>query len=119
MKSPNYIAERRHELEKYHYLRKANRDDHWFDFSLRKVRNYLSRYGDGFCLVVFSDERNTAWVMPFSEVKDLFCDRYIDSGRRWVGDIKQDIIQVRHGAPPLNGKRYHNALDLLRPTPKK
>jgi hypothetical protein len=81
----NYVADHREELEQRHYLRKANVDDHFFDFSeLQCAKNArLSRpLGDDFCVVVFSDASEDAWVMPYRDVKSVFSDQYIQGGRR-------------------------------------
>jgi hypothetical protein len=65
----SYITDRRAELENCHYLRMANIDDHWFDFSVGKVERYRSRLGDRFCLVVFLERSEDAWVIPFEKAK--------------------------------------------------
>lgn len=99
------------DIGRRHYVRLATAGNHWFDFSVGKVRSYQARFGDDFCLVVNgSREIDDAFVLPFRAVRDMFLEEASD-GHRWSGTIVGSILNV--SGKSLNVSKYHNNFGLL------
>jgi hypothetical protein len=110
---PSYIANNRRALSRRHYIRKATTDTYWFDFTESKVHDYITQFGERFCLVVFgSESHDDAYIMPFSRVKRIFSQQNIEPRRgRWIGTIRGGVMHV--GADSLDVAAYHNAAEHL------
>jgi hypothetical protein len=82
---------------------------------------YSQNYGDEFCLVInCSTEFDSAFVLPFASVKEIFAKEYL-SGPRWIGTVINERLRVSLGGKPVNelyvGK-YYNAFQLLHDAPQ-
>ena len=78
-------------------------------------------YGDEFCLVINgSDTQDTAYVLPFNEVKEMFSPEYLN-GTRWVGNVIKDNLSVSLGGKPMQEMyvgNFQNAFELLQAAPQ-
>lgn len=78
-------------------------------------------YGDEFCLVInCSESQDTAYVLPFTAVKEMFTPEYLN-GTRWVGNIIKDNLSVSLGGKPMQEMyvgNFHNAFELLQDAPQ-
>ncbi|MBN2043595.1 MAG: HNH endonuclease [Anaerolineales bacterium] len=114
----NYIVENREELEKFHYVRKADfSTDYWFSFNLRKLNTYISDFGEAFCLILIgSNDEEDSYIMPYSEVKAIFSDEnLVPKGNRWVGSIHNDILRIHGTGQGIPVSHYHNNFQYLEP----
>ena len=92
MTMTSYVQQNYDDLKKRHYVRKAGSRDYWFDFTMQSFRE---EYGDDFCLILYkSTEFDDCYVLPFSEVKNLFTDNLLDKRKRWIGYISKDILHI-------------------------
>ncbi|MBT3337415.1 MAG: hypothetical protein HN855_16705 [Anaerolineae bacterium] len=94
----SYIQQNKDELRKRHYVRKAGSRDYWFDFTYKKMQSFQEKHGDDFSLVLYKSTLvDDCYVLPFSEVKNVFADNLLDERKRWIGYISKDILHiVRH-----------------------
>ena len=111
----NYISEHRQALRERHYIRKAGTEEYWFDFSANVLRDYIARFGNDFCMVLYGSEKHDdAYVLPFRAVRTLFTTARMHPRRaRWVGTIKNNRIQLSPSAASLSVSPYYNAFNLL------
>ena len=111
----NFLLENRLDLEKFHYIRKADAStDYWFSFNQGKLERYLNNYGENFCLVlVGSDNNEDSYVMPYREVKSIFSVENLVPKNRWVGTVRNDILRIHGSGEGISVSRYYNALNLL------
>src|SRR4051812_13983878 len=97
-----------------HYIRKPTADNHWFDFTGTKLREYRERSGDDFCLIVNGSETSDdAYIIPYAVARSVFTDDAADHRGRWVGTIVGSTMTLAPSGNTLNVERFHNAFDLL------
>jgi hypothetical protein len=77
----------------------------------RKLQTYVDRYEDRFCMVLnHSNAVDDAYIMPYQDVKMMFSEENLErDGTRWMGSIREGVLELRAGAHKLNVARYHNA----------
>lgn len=114
----NYIVSQRGRISQRHYTLLANQAGHWFNVSPSRLEEYIHRHGDDFCVVLFRDgPDDDYYVLPYSAIKPLLePDSLMPSGintERWVGSIRNGMLDIRRTDRTLNVERYHNAFDLL------
>ena len=110
----NYILDNRASLSDRHYIRKANTETYWFDFSYSKLKMYQKKFGDDFCLVIFrSGTEDDAYIMPFFQVKALFDTRFLDDRNRWIGTITHNTINLSSSGHCMSVSAYYNAFQYL------
>jgi hypothetical protein len=110
----SYVASNLSSLSRRHYLRRAGTEKYWFDFMHGKMESYRKKYGDDFCLVIYRPgDRDDAYIFPYSRVKHLFRDEYLDNRNRWVGVINKKGLSVRGSEEPLSVSKYFNAFEML------
>lgn len=110
----SFTADNLETLSQRHYVRKAGAIDYWFDFTQNKLEQYRSKFGDSFCLVLYaSDTDDDSYVLPYSHVKHLFSDQYIDDRKRWVGSIDSNLLRVRRNNQTMSLSAYYNAFECL------
>src|SRR5262249_38654815 len=84
----SYITDNFYTLSNRHYIRRAGARDYWFDFSQGRVEEYRTQFLDDFGLVQYaSDTADDVYILPYSHVKHMFREEYLDKRRRWVGSI--------------------------------
>jgi len=110
----SYIAAHRAKLGKRHYITKATSGTHWYNFFAGRLDEYRQTYGDEFCLVInCSDDQDTAYVLPFKEVKEMFSPEYLN-GARWVGNVINDNLTFRSVENPC--RKCTSAISTMRLT---
>ena len=113
----SYVQQNYDELKKRHYVRKAGSRDYWFDFTYNKMQSFREKYDDDFCLIIYkSTEVDDCYVVPFSEVKNLFVDDLLDQKRkRWIGYISKDILHIvlSPNSKGVSAASYFNNLEPL------
>jgi 5-methylcytosine-specific restriction endonuclease McrA len=111
----SYIYDQRAALAERHYVRKAGTDSYWFDFRVNKVDDFIQRYGENFCLILFGSEaQDDAFVMPYRAVKTLFNPANTDrTGRRWIGSVRRGLIQLSPGSKSMPVLEFYNAFQHL------
>ena len=117
----SYIAAHRAKLSKRHYITNATSGTHWYNFFAGRLDEYRQTYGDEFCLVInCSNDQDTAYVLPFKEVKEMFSPEYLN-GARWVGNVINDNLSVSLGGKPMQEMyvgNFHNAFEMLQDAPQ-
>lgn len=109
----NFIAENRAELSESHYIRKAGAQHYWFDFSYNVLEKYKDDHGNQFCLIIYGSEvEDDAYIMPYSAVETLFRDGLLDDRKRWIGTVKNNIINLGSGNS-MSVSEFYNRFDLL------
>lgn len=110
----SYIADNLKELSKEHYIRRAGAADYWFDFTHRKLKEYQTKYGDSFCLVLYASEtEDDSYIWPYLHIKHLFKGEYLDKRQRWVGSIANNVLHIRHSNQSMSVSAYYNAFEYL------
>lgn len=110
----SYIADNLTVLSEKHYIRKAGASDYWFDFTYRKLGQYQAKYGNDFCLVLYaSSTQDDSYILPYSHVKHLFSEDYLDERLRWVGSISGNLLYIRRNNQSMSISAYYNAFDYL------
>ena len=112
----NFIIDNKRRLKNRHYLLKANQERHWFNAMPSRMDDFKRIYGDRFCLVLYRDGADDAYVLPYGAIAFLFTDRNLQPWRgseRWHGSIRGGFLELRGTKDTLNVKNYHNAFDLL------
>jgi len=110
----SFILENRDNLSEFHYIRKARAVDFWFDISIGKLKNYITQYGDKFCVVLFgSEEIDHCYILPFDYIKDLFKNEFLYDETRWMGSISKDLLRIRNSGRTISVTGYYNAFELL------
>lgn len=110
----SFIATNLATLSQRHYIRKAGTDDSWFDFTQNKLEKYKNKFGDNFCLVLYSsDTDEDSYILPYSHVKHLFKDEYVDKRSRWVGSINGSLLRIRRSDHAMSVSAYYNAFEFL------
>ena len=110
----SYITDNFYTLSNRYYIRKARARDYWFDFNQDRLGEYRTQFLDDFCLVLYaSDTADDAYILPYSHVKHLFRDEYLDKRRRWVGSISANVLRVRHSKQAMSISAYYNAFEYL------
>jgi hypothetical protein len=110
----SYIADNLKLLSQQHYIRKAGASDYWFDFTQSKLEQYRKSFSDDFCLILYaSDTNDDAYILPYSHIKHLFADEYIDDRKRWVGSISGNLLHVRRSSQTMSLSAYYNAFEYL------
>ena len=78
-------------------------------------------YGDKFCLVInCSETQDSAYVLPFKEVKEIFSLAYLN-GTRWIGNVIKDNLSVSLGGKPMQEMyvgNFYNAYEILKNAPQ-
>lgn len=110
-----YIFDNRDDLEKYHYIRKADRStEYWFSFAKRKLDAYKEQYNDQFCLILIGSEvEDDFYILPYSEVGKIFLDDYLVDRSRWIGTVRNEILSIHGSGKGLNVSDFYNAIELL------
>ncbi|MCU0785735.1 MAG: hypothetical protein MUF81_17165, partial [Verrucomicrobia bacterium] len=115
-----YIAAHRARLSERHYITDATSGTHWYNFYAGKLTEYRRMYGDDFCLVInCSETHDSAYVLPFKDVKEMFSPEYLN-GTRWVGNVIKENLSVSLGGKPMQEMcidDFHNAFELLQEAP--
>lgn len=110
----SYIAENRTVLSERHYIRKAGTQEYWFDFSSKKLNGYRKRFGDDFCLVLFGSEaEDDAYIIPYTQAKELFTNQNLDHRNRWIGNIKDNLMRLSPGSKSMSVSAFYNAFEFL------
>jgi 5-methylcytosine-specific restriction endonuclease McrA len=110
----SFVAHNLETLSQRHYVRKAGASDYWFDFTQNKLEQYKGEFGDDFCLVLYASETDDdSYVLPYSHVKHLFADQYVDDRKRWVGSIDGNLLRVRRSNQTMSLSAYYNAFEYL------
>jgi sporulation protein YlmC with PRC-barrel domain len=109
----NYISDNRKALSERHYIRKANTQGYWFDFTSNKLKSYKDSFGLDFCMVIYaSGIDDDAYIMPYSQVAAFFTTDILDDRGRWIGNIRNNIIHINR-QKSMSVSAYYNAFDLL------
>ena len=94
----------------------------WFNFYEGKLRDFISNYGEKFCLVINSSTQfDDAFILPFKDWEDFFSHDLLDANHRWVGCVRADDEVIRLFTEGRSkekfGHEYHNAFHLLQDAP--
>jgi hypothetical protein len=104
------------ELKTTNYVRVAQpHTNFWLDYAKSIINDYKSKFGTNFNLIVYSkiDIDTDYYVIPFSEVQDLFKDEYLskdknsETGKRWVASIKNHIFKLTNNPISKDVKEYY------------
>ena len=110
----SFISDNLETLSQRHYVRKAGASDYWFDFTQNKLEWYRKEFGENFCLVLYaSDNNDDSYILPYSHVKHLFSNEYIDDRKRWVGSIDGNLLRVRRSNQTMSLSAYYNTFEYL------
>jgi len=118
----SYITDNRLSLEDRHYVTDATSRTHFYNFWEGKLREYIHRYRDDFCLVINGSAiEDDAYVLPFKDFKDFFSHDFLDANHRWIGNVRDyDEVITISAAGKANerfAQEYHNAFHLLQDAP--
>ena len=95
----------------------ATANNHWYNFYANRAKEYISQYGNNFCLIINgSNQYDDFYILPFKYFKDFFSPDYLDGNNRWIGTIKGHRIYLTcNGKIPKSTPvdQYYNAFDLL------
>ena len=116
----NFILDRRTALKRRHYLLLANQVTHWFNASPNVIKDYRSRFGEDFCVVLWRDgPDDDAYVIPFDRLRSLFSEENLVGGGgdhlRWHGGIRGNHLSLRGTEESVYAADCYNAFPLLRP----
>jgi 5-methylcytosine-specific restriction endonuclease McrA len=110
----SYILDNFDMLSKHHYIRRAGASDYWFDFTQGRLKEYRSEFGDDFCLILYaSDTEDDSYVLPYSQVKHLLKDEYLDERQRWIGSISNNLLRIRRSNQSMSISAYYNDFEPL------
>ena len=112
----NYALRNRQELEKSNYVRIASPDtNYWVDFRLSKVKDYESRFGENFNLIIIGDENieGDFYTIPYWLVKPIFTEQqlYTTPRQRWIASINFHQLNVRKNHQTIDVGQYYGVLD--------
>lgn len=118
----SYITRLRPSLENRHYITDAFVRTHWYNFYEGKLRDFIDRYEDDFCLVINgSSFEDDAYVLPFKDFRGFFSHDFLDASHRWVGNVRDydEVIELSAGGRKKEkfAHEYHNAFHLLQDGP--
>lgn len=107
----NWVITNRHHLEDNCYILKADASSfYWFGLSKNIVDQYKERCGDYFNIVLYGSNQNgDFYIIPYTVISDLLTEDnlYRHNGRqRWVGDIKNHILNIRNSRIERNVSTY-------------
>jgi hypothetical protein len=114
----NYITSNTNNLKVRHYLLKANANNYFFNISPGRIKEYQSKYGDNFSIIIYRSELETdAYIIPYIIIKELLADEYLQpatgGGSRWIGDIRDGYFYIRSADDPIYVKSYYNNVNNL------
>ena len=111
----SFIFDNRNSFSEYHYIRKAGSTDYWFDIRVSKLKTLQDNFGDDFCIIIFGSETtNDTYVIPFSQIKELFIEENLYKNIRWMGSIVDGTLRIRNSSLALSIAEYYNAFEWLR-----
>jgi putative restriction endonuclease len=104
----NYAFENRKELEKSNYVRIASPNtNYWVDFRLSKIKEYESKFGEEFNLIIIGDENieGDFYIIPYWLAKSVFTEQslYETPRQRWIASVNFHQLSVR---------KNHQAIDI-------
>src|SRR5687768_18347142 len=111
----NYALRNRQELEKSNYVRIASPDtNYWFDFRFSKVKDYESRFGENFNLIIIGNENieGDFYTIPYWLVKPIFTEQqlYTTPRQRWIASINFHQLNVRKNHQTIDVGQYYGIL---------
>jgi len=110
----SFIFDNRDDLSEYHYILKAASGDYWFAARPSKINEYLAKFQDNFCIVLYgSDDIDDCYIFPFRYIKNLFDNEFLYDGTRWMGSISNNLLRIRNSKTSISVSGYYNAIDLL------
>jgi hypothetical protein len=112
----NYALQNRQELEKSNYVQVADPDNnYWVNFHLNKMREYESRFGDQFNLIIIGDKNieGDFYSIPYWLVKSMFIEEHLYESprRRWVASVKFHQLNVRKNRGDIDIGSYYGVLE--------
>lgn len=112
----NFALENRHELEKTNYVRIASPDtNYWVDFHYNKVKDYESRFGDTFNLIIIGNENieGDFYVIPYWLVKPMFIEKHLyeTPRQRWMASVVFHQLNVRKNRQTIDVGRYYGVFE--------
>jgi len=121
-----YIDTYRDRLETRNYINDATTTNHWLDINKAKYDDYLSMYGEEFCLVWICSHLpvgfDNSYVLPVRDFRSFLRPEYLRDDRRWMATITNDELVLSRPRPALPNARkpvreYYNAYHLLQDAP--
>jgi hypothetical protein len=112
----NYALQNRQELEKSNYVRVASPDtNYWVDFRPSKLKDYESKFGDNFNLIIIGDENveGDFYTIPYWLVKTIFTEQnlYTTLRRRWIASINFHQLNIRKFHELIDVGQYYGILE--------
>jgi hypothetical protein len=114
----NYALQNRKELEKSNYIRIASPNtDYWVDFKYNKMKDYESKFGENFNLIIIGDENieGDFYAIPYWLVKQIFTEEHLYAAprQRWIASVNFHQLNVRKNHQVVDVGSYYGALELL------
>lgn len=115
----NYALQNRQELEKTNYVRLASPNtNYWVDFHFNKVKDYESKFGDKFNLIIIGNKNieGDFYVIPYWLVKSIFTEQHLyESPRqRWMASVSFHQLNVRKNHQTIDVGGYYGILDQVK-----
>jgi len=112
----NYALQNRQELEKSNYVRVASPDtNYWVDFRPSKLKDYESKFGDNFNLIIIGDENveGDFYTIPYWLLKTIFTEQnlYTTRRRRWIASINFHQLNIRKFHELIDVGQYYGILE--------
>ena len=114
----NYALQNRQELEKSNYVRTASPNtNYWVDFHYNKLKDYESKFGDKFNLVIIGDENieGDFYAIPYWLVKSMFTEQHLYQSprQRWMASVNFHQLNVRKNHQTIDVGGYYGVLEQL------
>lgn len=111
----NYALQNRKELEKTNYIRLATPNtNYWVDFHFKKMKDYESKFGDNFNLIIIGDENveGDFYTIPYWLVKSMFIEQhlYATPRQRWIASVNFHQLNVRKNDQNIDVGSYYGTL---------
>jgi len=112
----NYALQNRRELQKLNYVRVASPNtNYWVDFHFNKMKDYESKFGDNFNLIIIGDENTEGdfYIIPYWLVKSMFTEQHLyESPRqRWIASVNFHQLNVRKNYQMIDVGGYYGVLE--------
>src|SRR3954451_11833727 len=105
----NWIIANRSKLAKRNYIRTNKNAFVDIRFSAKKLSRYKKEYGEEFNLVIVGSPKLELdfYVLPYSRMRDLLTEKFIDERNSWHVTIKNHRLRVREHNPNLDCREFY------------
>jgi len=117
----NIILSSRKDFSQKSYIIKAKPEtNYWFGFEYNVFLNkYKKIYNNDFNIIIAGDENieGDFYIFPYSDVEHIFNEKYLTpyqtNKRRWVGNIKNNRMQITSCPIKLDCSLYYGNIKIV------